>query len=73
MKLIDGKIGETYRLCSVSADEKITSRIEALGMNDGTLIKLLNKKRHGAVIVSVRGSRLALGLAIAERIEVEHE
>ena len=34
-------------------------------------MKVLNRKRYGAVIIKIRGTRIALGKAIAGGIEVE--
>ena len=69
MKLNEGKIGETYRVVSVHLDERLTRRLEALGVNEGTLVTIMNKKGSGTLIIKVRGTRLALGRQIAEGIE----
>ncbi|HIZ79590.1 MAG TPA: ferrous iron transport protein A [Candidatus Lachnoclostridium stercorigallinarum] len=69
MKLNEGKIGETYRVVSVHVDERLTRRLEALGVNEGTLVTIMNKKGSGTLIIKVRGTRLALGRQIAEGIE----
>ena len=74
MKLCDAQKNEMYLIEDIQAQEQIAGRLEALGMNEGTLIKILNKKRRGAMIISVRGTRMAVGGGIAERIEVSrHE
>lgn len=39
-------------------------------MNDGTVINVLNRKKRGALIVQVRGTRLALGRHISSNIEI---
>lgn len=70
MKLHEGKIGRTYIVNSVQVDEKITRRLEALGVNEQTSITVLNKKGAGTVIIKVRGTRLALGKRIAEGIDI---
>lgn len=71
MKLNEGIIGKSYRVISVMVDEKITRRLEALGINEQTLITILNKKGSGSMIIKVRGTRLALGKKIAEGIAME--
>lgn len=71
MKLCDTNKGGEYRILEIAASEQISGRLEALGMNEGTTIKILNKKRYGAIIVSVRGTRMAMGYDIANQIEVE--
>lgn len=70
MKLYEGKIGRTYIVNSVQVDEKITRRLEALGVNELTPITILNKKGSGTLIIKVRGTRLALGKRIAEGIDM---
>lgn len=71
MKLFEGKIGETYTVRSVSVDDTITRRLEALGVNEMTPVTILNKKGSGSVIIKVRGTRLALGRRISEGIEIK--
>ena len=54
-------------------EERLTRRLEALGVNEGTDITIVNKKGSGTLIIKVRGTRLALGKKIAAGIEVEEE
>lgn len=70
MKLYQGEIGKTYLVSSVLVDEKITRRLEALGVNEETPVTILNKKGSGTLIIKVRGTRLALGRKIAEGIDM---
>ena len=70
MKLHEGKIGETYSVAGVHVDERLTRRLEALGVNEGTLVTIMNKKGSGTLIIKVRGTRLALGRQIADGIEI---
>ena len=70
MKLYEGKIGRTYIVDSVLVEEKVTRRLEALGVNEQTPIAILNKKGSGTLIIKVRGTRLALGKKIAEGIDM---
>ena len=73
MKLDEEKKGKTWRGASVHVDERLTRRLEALGVNEGTLITIMNKKGSGTLIIKVRGTRLALGRQIAEGIEIGGE
>ena len=73
IKLNEGKKGAVYKVKDVMVDERLTRRLEALGVNEGTDITLVNKKGSGTLIIKVRGTRLALGRKIAEGIEVEEE
>lgn len=71
MTLYEGNMDKCYQLTGMHMNEEILRRLEALGMNDGTKVTVLNRKKHGAMIVKVRGTRLALGKKIAKQIEVQ--
>ena len=73
MTLYDGKKDREYEVCGVYVEESVTRRLQALGLNDGTKIKILNRKKKGALIIQVRGTRLALGKHISSGIEVREE
>ena len=70
MKLHEGIIGRTYLVTSVMLEDKITRRLEALGVNEHTQVLVLNKKRSGTTMIKVRGTRLALGGKISDGIEI---
>lgn len=71
MTLYEGIVGNYYEISGIYVENNITRRLEALGMNDKTKIYIMTKKKHGAMIVKVRGTRLALGKHIAKSIEVK--
>lgn len=71
MKLNETPIEKNFRVKDVREDEKILRRLEALGILEGTRVRVLNRKRNGATIIKVRGSRWAFGNDIAQGIEVE--
>ena len=73
MTLYEGQKGGTYEVCGVYVEEPITRRLQALGLNDGTKVKILNRKKEGALIIQVRGTRLALGKHISSGIEVKSQ
>lgn len=73
MKLNECEKGGKYFVRHVLVTEAIGRRLEALGVNEGTEITVLNKKGSGSVIVKVRGTRLAMGKKIAEGIEADKE
>lgn len=64
------RTGEWGRLRSVTGGRGLLARTLALGLTPGTPV-LLVRAFGGPVIISVRGSRLALGRRMAERIWVE--
>ena len=70
LKLTDGVKNNFYFVRGMSLPLKTAKRLEALGMTAGTKISVLNKKKSALVIV-VRGTRFALGKAIAQNIEIE--
>ena len=71
MTLSEGERGKVYNVLEVHAEMSIERRLAALGLISGTKITLLNKKKKGAVIFSVRGTRFAIGKSIADGILVE--
>ena len=71
MKLNETPIEKDFRVADVREDEKILRRLEALGILEGTRVRVLNRKRNGATIIKMRGSSWALGNDIAQGIEVE--
>lgn len=69
MKLNQGIIGKTYRVQNVVlSDEAVTRRLQALGVNEETPIKVMNKKGSGTMILKIRGTRLAVGTRISDGI-----
>ena len=72
-KLNECELGGRYVVAGVQVDEGITRRLEALGVNEGTPVNILNKKGSGSVIIKVRGTRLALGRRLSEGITVREE
>lgn len=70
MTLYEGQIGSQYLVEDMKIEEGISRRLQALGLIEGTRLKLLNRKRNGSLIIYVRGTRLALGKHITSGIEV---
>lgn len=71
MTLYEGQTGGRYLVADMKIEEDISRRLQALGLIEGTRLKLLNRKRNGSLIIYVRGTRLALGKHITSGIEVE--
>lgn len=59
-----------YMVEGLYVEEAVARRLQALGLNDGTRIKVLNRKKRGALIIQVRGTRLALGRHLSANIEI---
>ena len=45
--------------------------MEALGMTRKTSVTVMNKKRRGAMVIKLRGTRFALGQEILKHIQVK--
>lgn len=73
MSLYEGEINKSYEIRGLYVEEGLTRRLQALGLNDGTIIKVLGRKKKGALIVKVRGTRLAIGRHISQGIEVKED
>ena len=71
MTLHSATIGKMYTVKSLDLDTATKRRLEALGLTVGTKINILNRNHGGAVIVMVRGSRLAIGAKITETIHMK--
>lgn len=71
MLLVNGKKGYSYYVEHIRLNEDISRRLQALGITKGTKIEVLNCKKSGSIIFSVRGSRLAIGKEIASGLEVK--
>lgn len=70
MTLKQGKNDHTYQVIAIDMELKLTRRLEALGLTQGTQITVLNNDKKGSLTAKFRGTRFALGRRIAEHIEV---
>lgn len=73
MTILDGEVKGSYKVTDIQMEEAVMRRLEALGINSGTHLKLMNRKKNGTVIIKVRGTRWAVGKDIAEGILVMPE
>nr|WP_318683236.1 FeoA family protein [uncultured Acetatifactor sp.] len=73
MTLYEAQKQQSYYISGLYVEPAVTRRLQALGLNEGTLVKVLNRKRRGAMIIQVRGTRLALGRHISSNIEVRQK
>ena len=72
MKLFDGLEKQDYSVKSINLRAGINKRLEALGMIPGTKLNIINKNKT-AVIIMIRGTRLAVGKTAAQNIEIMRE
>ena len=68
--LLNIKTGQKVKLIRVDAGEDLKSRLAALGMVPNVQITIINKGRPGPFVVSFKGSRIALGREMTEKIIV---
>ena len=71
MKLYEGQKGSILRVIQMELPVQTERRLEVLGMLEGTKITVVNRKKRGAMIVKIRGTRFAMGESITKCIEVE--
>jgi ferrous iron transport protein A len=62
--------GETGVVRELDGGTHFRSRMASLGFTPGALVKMLQNYGHGAVIVSLRGTRVALGRGEARKVGV---
>lgn len=73
MTLLEGKKGKNYIVEKMELPRATEIRLQAMGLTQGTRLHLQNRKRSGAVIFIVRGTRLAVGKAIASAVFVQED
>ncbi|MGI6069527.1 MAG: FeoA family protein [Blautia sp.] len=71
MTLNQGELHHIYKVKHIHLPLQTERRLEALGLTGGARITIMNKKRHGALIMKLRGTRFAIGRSIADNIVVE--
>lgn len=70
MTILEGKVKHDYIVTDIVINEMVMRRLESLGINSGTKLRMMNQKKNGTVIVKVRGTRWAMGRDIAGGIQV---
>ena len=71
MTLYEGRVGGQYLVEDIKIESEISRRLQALGLIEGTRLKMLNRKGNGSLIIYVRGTRLALGRHITSGLDVK--
>ena len=70
MKLNEGEKGSRLEVLHMELPVQTERRLEVLGMLEGTVISVVNRKKRGAMIIKIRGTRFAVGEQITKNIEV---
>jgi ferrous iron transport protein A len=70
LTLLDLEAGETGLVHELDGGTHFRSRMASLGFTPGVRVKMVQNYGHGAVIVSLRGTRVALGRGEARKVVV---
>ena len=70
MRLTETNPGTQYLVEEIQLELATKRRLESLGMTEGSKINVMRKKRNGAVIIKIRGTRFAIGREIVMGIKV---
>ncbi len=65
------KAGRKVTLANIEANDSLRSRLAAMGMVPNTQIVVVSNASPGPFVVNVKGSKIALGRGMAERVMVE--
>ena len=71
MTLNMARPNQDVRILSIRGGFKLKQRLADLGLNQGETIRVLSDNGHGALILAVKDSRLAIGRGMAHKIVVE--
>ncbi len=62
--------GENLEIVALEGGERMTRRLEAMGLRPGIRLEMLQNERPGGLVVRVGGTKLALGTGMVHRIRV---
>lgn len=65
--------GQEVRLMDIDADQELKSRLAAMGLINNTMITVVSNNSPGPFIVNVKGSRIALGRGMVDKIMVQQQ
>ena len=65
--------GRPLRVANIRAGRGLVRRLADLGLTPGVQIRLVNTHGPGPLMVEVRGSKIALGHGISQKIMVTEE
>lgn len=70
MRLMELQPGKEAVIQRLEGGRSVLSRLAAMGFTPGAVITVLRSSDHGPVLVSLRGSRVALGRGEATHVIV---
>ena len=65
--------GEVVKIVAIRAGWGLQRRLADMGLTPGLKVRVIRGHRFGALVLDVRGSRLALGRGLARKIMVKTE
>jgi ferrous iron transport protein A len=73
LSLAEIKTGEHVTYVGIHAEKGVASRLTSLGFTPGVQIDMTQNYGRGPLLVTIRGTRIALGREEAKNISVEKE
>ena len=71
MPLAMARPGELVTVIGVRAGRGLLRRLADMGLTPGIQIRVINSQMAGPVLIDLRGSRVALGRGVAQKILVK--
>jgi len=71
LTLADAVSGKKYRILKVNGGCKLNSRLYAMGLMPNERFSVYASSRGGPVIITVKGSRFAVGTGMTRKIIIE--
>jgi len=62
--------GEVVTVIEIRAGRGLQRRLADMGLTPGVRVRVINSQMAGPVLIDLRGSRVALGRGIAQKIAV---
>ena len=63
--------GEAVTVADIRAGHGLSRRLADMGLTPGTVLKVIRGAGAGATLIDIRGTRLALGFGVAQKVMVE--
>lgn len=64
-------VGEKGKITRIIGGQSACKRLNELGLVPGVQVELVNRISSGPVMIRVKGSKLALGRGLAQKVEIE--
>ena len=65
--------GQKVRLIDINAGQELKSRLAAMGLINNTMITVVSNNGPGPFVINVKGSRIALGRGMVDKIMVQQQ